>query len=192
MLTNLVFIALIGAGSVYTAAKYQKRFEETIPVCAMAVVLVLFLFGLLGVLAHGMVVLSSLAAMLYLLTAATVVKEKNLRQTLRNLLTPGAVFFMLVVALVSVCNVEMVASSWDEFSHWMDIVKAAAYVDDFGTNPAAHSTYQSYPPRHDAVSVRTSEGVYADQTPGRVFGVENVFCLPNLFCGNSDAIPAKY
>lgn len=146
MLTNLGFIALIGAGSVYAAAKHQKRFEETIPVCAMAVVLVLFLFGLLGVLAHGMVVLAVLSALLYLLTAATVVKENNLRQTLRNLLTPGAVFFMLVVALVSVCNVEMVASSWDEFSHWMDIVKAAAYVDDFGTNPAAHSTYQSYPP----------------------------------------------
>ena len=146
MLTNLIFIALIGAGSVYAAAAHKKRFEETIPVCAMGAVLVLFLFGLLGVLQIGMIALSILAALLYLLTAATVIKEKNLRQTLRNLLTPGAAFFMLVFALLSVCNVEKVASNWDEFSHWMDIVKAVAYVDDFGTNPAANSTYQSYPP----------------------------------------------
>lgn len=146
MKTNLIFIALIGAGSVYAAAAHKKRFEETIPVCAMGAVLVLFLFGLLGVLQIGMIVLYILAALLYLLTAATVIKEKNLRQTLRNLLTPGAVFFMLVFALLTVLNVEKVASNWDEFSHWMDIVKAVAYVDDFGTNPAANSTYQSYPP----------------------------------------------
>ena len=146
MLTNLIFIALIGAGSVYAAAAHKKRFEETIPVCAMAAVLILFLFGLLGALRTGMTVLFILAALLYLLTAATVVKEKNLRQTLSNLLTPGAMFFLFAAALFSVCNVEKVASSWDEFSHWMDIIKAAAYVDDFGTNPAANSTYQSYPP----------------------------------------------
>lgn len=38
------------------------------------------------------------------------------------------------------------ASGWDEFSHWEDIVKTMTILDAYGTDPRANSMFASYPP----------------------------------------------
>ena len=58
----------------------------------------------------------------------------------------GLIIFLLVFFAFSVFNAGKLASTWDEFSHWIDIVKAMTTVDDFGTNPQSLSTFKSYPP----------------------------------------------
>lgn len=137
---------ILSAGSALAAARWDRRYERTLPLCAMGMVLLLFLFGLLDRLEAGMVCLYILAAGCYLLTAAQLLRTRRLRDFLRNMLTPGAVVFLAAVVLLWRWNAGKLAASWDEFSHWVDIVKAMTYVGDFGTDPAAHSAFQSYPP----------------------------------------------
>ena len=43
-------------------------------------------------------------------------------------------------------NQGKLAFAWDEFSHWMDSVKAMFTIDDFVTNPESNSAFRSYPP----------------------------------------------
>ena len=146
MLTNLIFFVLVSAGSVYAAARFGKRYEQTLPLCLMSMVLILFVFGLAGALEAGIVCLLVLALCFYILAGLRLVKKRDIRGVLTNLITPGSVFFVLAWVLLTLWNYGKVASSWDEFSHWMDIVKAVTYLGDFGTNPAAETTFQSYPP----------------------------------------------
>lgn len=112
----------------------------------MGMVLLLFGFGLLGMLDAGVVCLYLLSAVFYVLAAVRFARKRNLRELLGNLVTPGSVVFAVACVLLSLWNHGKVASGWDEFSHWVDIVKAMLSVGDFGTNPAAESAFQSYPP----------------------------------------------
>lgn len=146
MLTNFMFLVLLAAPSVYAAARFDRRFEQTMPLSVMGTVLILFCFGLAGVLSAGMPVLYVLALVFYVLAAVAVLKKRQFRAFAGNLVTPGSVFFCIVCVLLTLWNHGKVASSWDEFSHWVDVVKAVTTIDDFGTNPAAQSTYQTYPP----------------------------------------------
>ena len=146
MLTNCIFLVLLASPCIYAAARFGKRFELTLPVSVMTLVLILFAFGLGGMLEIGMVFLYMLALGFYVLTALLLVKKRSFRGFWENLITPGAVVFLIAYALLTLWNHGKVASGWDEFSHWVDIVKAVTYIDDFGTNPAANSSFQSYPP----------------------------------------------
>lgn len=146
MLTNFVFLAMVASWAVYGAARFSRPFEQNFPLAVMSLVLILFGFGLADVLEAGMILLYILTLGLYALTIVHLVKKRNIRSFLENLLTPGAVFFMIACGLLTLWNHGKVASGWDEFSHWVDIVKAVTNVGDFGTNPAAGSAFQSYPP----------------------------------------------
>ena len=146
MLTNFIFLAVLSSGSVFCASRFEKRYEQTISLGAMGMVLLLFAFGLLGMLDAGVVCLYLLSVLFYVMTAVRLIRKRNLRQLLKNLVTPGSVLFVLACVLLSLWNHGKVASGWDEFSHWVDIVKAMLSVGDFGTNPAAESAFQSYPP----------------------------------------------
>ena len=75
MLTNLVFFLMLISGSVYAAVQCEKRFECTLPICAMAMVLILFGFGLMGILEIGMLVLYALAIGFYILTAVSISRK---------------------------------------------------------------------------------------------------------------------
>lgn len=146
MLTNGIFLLMMASPSIYLAARLDKRFEQTFPLSVMASVLILFGFGLGGILKLGVPFLLCLSVCMYMLTVGYLLRKRCFRSLIENLVTPGAVFFLIVYALLTVWNHGKMACNWDEFSHWVDIVKAATYIDDFGTNPAANSTFRSYPP----------------------------------------------
>lgn len=146
MLTNLAFLALICSGSVFCAAWLKRTSEEILPITAMGMVCLVFVFGVLGFLKAGVIACLAVAAVLYVLCGVHLIFKRQLRDFLRHLVTPGFVVFVLLFLGLSLLNYGRLASSWDEFSHWVDIVKVMATVDDFGTNPASHSAFQSYPP----------------------------------------------
>lgn len=60
--------------------------------------------------------------------------------------TPAFFIFAAVFILLSVLNYGKLVSSWDEFSHWGDTVKAMTTLDTLGTNPNAHTVFPNYPP----------------------------------------------
>lgn len=181
MISNLVFLAFLCSGSVFAAAWAKRTFEEVLPITAMSMVLLVFLFGILGQLYAGVVVCAVIAAALWLLAMAHVIWKKDGKETAAALLTPGAVVFLAMFFCLSMWNFNKVASEWDEFSHWVDIVKAMTAIDDFGTNPEANTMFQSYPP---AMSIfqYILQKIYLALKPGGVFIEWRVYFAYQVFC----------
>ncbi len=144
-----LFVAfIIGlSGSVFGAVIYGKEPGRIIPVTWMGIVTILYGFGIAGHFALGIYAVIALVIFLYAVTLLFIIhKNITLRQFVSAVITPAMLIFVLLFILLNVLYVEMVAHSWDEFSHWADVVKAMTYINDFATNPDSHSQFQSYPP----------------------------------------------
>lgn len=180
LLTNLLFVSIIISGSVYGAVWFERRFEETIAVSVMSMVVLLFISGLMGDLRIGMVSIYIVAITLYVLSVARLSKTRKIRCFIQNIFTPGSALFFACCIAFSVWNYGKLASSWDEFSHWMDIVKVASSINDFGTNPAANSMFQSYPPSMMLFQYSLQK-LYQLVKPGALFSEWRVYYSYQIF-----------
>lgn len=142
----MLFVLLLSSGSAFCAARYGKRYERVLPITALSAVMVLFLFGLCGLLKAGVYAVLSAAAVLYLLAAISLIRKKNGRDFLKNFATPAMILFLLTAVGFGFLFRGKLASSWDEYTHWVDVVKVMTMLDDFGTNPASGSFFASYTP----------------------------------------------
>lgn len=146
MLVQLVGLFVIEGLSLFGVSCFRLKNEYVIPITCMSMGVLLFLFGTAGFLRAGVYVLLALSAASVAISVLVCARRGAWRETARNLFTPAAVLFVAAYLIAGFSCSGWLAHSWDEFSHWAAIVKAMCYVNDFGTNPAAHSTFQSYPP----------------------------------------------
>lgn len=148
MIGIILFFFIIMAGGLFGAVRLKTRLEETLPTWMMFIIVLLFLFGLIGNLLWGIYAVILLACLCYAGAIWVLVKRRDivqLKYIVKN--NRGAFLLFLFFFCVAVyANRGMTAHIWDEFSHWMSVVKSMVYLDDFGTNPAAHAGYASYPP----------------------------------------------
>lgn len=150
-MTVFLFFCVMLSGSAFCAAKYQKRTDITFPITCMGFCSLLFLFGIAGILQAGLFVIFAIAAVLWATTIQEAWKLRNDRERLtrdflRPFLTPGLLVFTVVMAVQYYALRGSLAHVWDEFSHWVDIVKVMTTLDDFGTNPLSYSAYRAYLP----------------------------------------------
>ena len=142
----ILFFLCISSGSVYAAARWERKYEEVLPLTCCAMVLTMFLFGVFGFLKLGAAVVCAACAGLYVLTALRVGKQKTGRVLLQNVFTPGFALFLAFNLMYIVCIYGKLFDCDDEFSHWGDTVRILCNLDVFGTHPAANALYPSYPP----------------------------------------------
>ena len=145
LLPSILFFLILAAAPFFLSVRFGKRFEETVAVSAGAVVLLMFLCGILGILAAGVYVVSGIALLLFLLSVYTLVRRRG-SAPVSPFFTPAFLAFLLVYAFLLFVHDQRLLHEWDEFSHWGDVVKAMVRVNDFSTSPAAHSQFQSYVP----------------------------------------------
>lgn len=146
MLAQLMGLCVLEAGGCFCAAVFGRKNEEIVPLSCMAVVLILFLSGVAGRLWAGVYIVCAMAAALYLLSICWVVRTRRFAAWCRSFFSPAGILFIVAYWVICVLNDGRLAVWTDEFSHWADVVKAMTLIDDFSTNPAAHSYFQSYPP----------------------------------------------
>lgn len=146
MISLLVWLMLLSSGSVLCAVLWERKYEEIMPITGAVIIIVLFLFGLLGKLELGFYLIVCVCALIYGYAVVTMLKRKNCKHVIANIVTPAACIFGVYIVIICYCNYGRRASAWDEFSHWMDIVKVMSTLDAFGTHPEAESVFQSYPP----------------------------------------------
>lgn len=142
----LLWFAILSSGGVLGAAFWKHRFEEILPITCSVIVLVMFFCGVAGNLSVGAVLVNVLGVVAYIAAVFEIIRRRNWKDFVYNFFTPGFLGFVIVFVLTCLLNFGRVAYGWDEFSHWADIVKVMATLDDFGTNSEAHSMFQSYPP----------------------------------------------
>ncbi len=138
---------LLASGSIAGSILWKRKFSEMLPLTCMFIALSLYVFGLLGFLRTGVFILVISLTLLNLCSfGVLLLRKRNFKEFISNFFSPGFFIFLIFFILSSVCTSKLVASSWDEFSHWVDSVKAMTDIDDFITNPLSFSAFQSYPP----------------------------------------------
>ena len=181
MLTNILFLLLLCSGSVYCAARYHRGFEEALPLTAIGIVLLVFLCGVCGCLVAGVYICCFLAIGLYVLSVVQVIRERQIKNFFRALVTPGSVIFVFLFFAFSYLNFGKLAYQWDEFSHWVDIVKVMTTLDDFGTNALSQSAFQSYPPGM-SIFQYVLQKLTLWINPENTFSEWRVFVAYQIFC----------
>ena len=146
MLAIVFFFLIISSGSVFSSAVFQKKYEEVLPITNVAIVVLLFIFGILGYLETGVVICCGLSIILYVIAIVWIIKKREYKLWMKNILTPGFFCYIIWNAVLVFLIKDKLMHSWDEFSHWGDIVKVMVTYDDFGTNPLSDSMFASYPP----------------------------------------------
>ena len=145
-LSITVFMLLLFSGSIFLFQFYKLRIESTLPICCTLIVFISFIFGLFGLLNLVIYVLLIIGFVLYLLVVYSVIKNQEIKYLLKKLFTPGLVIYYILCCVFIITTKGKLFSTWDEFSHWGDIVKVMSTLDDFGTNSSSMSIFPSYPP----------------------------------------------
>lgn len=146
MLTIILFLLMILSGSFFACISFNKRFEEILPISTTLMIAISFLFGIFGLLKYSIYALLAITIMLYGIGIYKIVKNGKFNEFITNFFTPGFLIYIILSIFFLVTIKGKMFDSWDEFSHWGDIVKVMTTIDDFGTNPMSKSIFQTYPP----------------------------------------------
>lgn len=142
----MLFMMIVSSGSVFAAAFFGRRYEETLPVTLFGHVLIIYAFGLVGFLKAGVYTANLLAAALWAAAVIKVVKDKSYRNFISNLITPASVFLALITAFSVYSIIGIKVYGWDEFSHWGSCVKRMYYHNGLCTDFSLGADFPSYPP----------------------------------------------
>ena len=146
MLAEITILLYLLSGSFFAAVFFSKKFEETISITILSSVCITFLFGMLGKLYWGFAFCLFLCIGLYFLSVIKLFRCKNISSIKSEFLTPSLLLFCILYVVIIILVRGRVATNSDEFSHWMECVKAMTIHNDFSTNPLSHDDYRSYPP----------------------------------------------
>lgn len=146
MLAQICGLFVIEALNLIGITRFKLKSECALPITVMSMCLVLFAFGMLDILRAGVYFLLAMSVAAVGYAVIICAREKAWRRVLNDAFTPPAVIFAILYFALCYFNTGWLASEWDEFSHWADVVKAMSTINAFGTSPLSHCMFQSYPP----------------------------------------------
>lgn len=147
MLTFYILLfAILSSYSVLEAALDRHDYEECVPCCLFGIAAVLYVFGLLQALSIGVYAVLLLAAAMYGGAFIQLARTRRFRAFAKRLFTP-CFYALLALYLIFIYAYHgLLASTPDEFSHWIDILRVMCLTDGFGAAREARSYFATYPP----------------------------------------------
>lgn len=142
----MLLFAVVCCGPVLGIAVTKRRFEEFLPMSIGGIPMALLFCGLVFGLQAAFVIVLVLAAGMIVFAAVWMIRNRTGRETAGRLLTPGFLLFALLYCALFGLHAGRLATGFDEFSHWVDTVKAMTLLNDFSSNAEAQILFESYPP----------------------------------------------
>lgn len=146
MVSLLAFFLLVSSGSFYAAVRFQRRYEEAVPLTIFCAVEVVFLFGLVDNLKLGFYVVCLLAAALYALGARHVLRTGAVKGFCQRFFTPAMALFAVLLVVYAFCIVGWIPYHWDSFYFWALSVKQMFFLNVFHCVPPAETLFAEYTP----------------------------------------------
>ncbi|MBK5240812.1 hypothetical protein [Clostridium sp.] len=141
----LLFIfALLCSGAAIISLKFDKKIEETFSLWIFLIILILYLFGLLGFLKIGVYSVIAIGVVSMFFCCYSI--YSNRQNFIKNVMTPGFAMFIVFFVLAWWAQKGRMLTSWDEFSHWGTVVKNMYILDALGNHPDATTVFRGYPP----------------------------------------------
>ncbi len=127
----------------------KRRIEEVIPFTSLFMIIIIFICGLFNNLSLGVniiKIITFIAMIFNLFHLKKVIKNKNIKEELKLILTPG--FFIYTILFIFFCylNRNFILEDYDEFNHWGLIIKNMFYYNGYGTVSNSRVTFNEYPP----------------------------------------------
>ena len=142
----MLFFLVLVAPPLFLAVYKKRRFEETIALTTGGMILFMYVLGIIGLLKVSVYLILGATAALLILSFIKILKSKQFLKSLAPFFTPAALAFFLFFLFLLYAHYERLLHEYDEFTHWGDVVKAMAWIDDFSTSPLSHSYFQNYVP----------------------------------------------
>ena len=141
----IFFFLCISALGAFCAARWERPFEDVLPISCGCIICILFCAGVAGFLKAGVVLVVALCGLLWLLALREILRG-GFGRFRRAFFTPGFFLFALFQVLFAFCLWGKLFDKTDELTHWGDIVRIMCNLDAFGTAPGSNAQYASYPP----------------------------------------------
>lgn len=180
MIVQLCLLMVFCTGSVLCCAYFDKKFEEVLPLTLTGMVLVLFGTSLIGQMLLGVYLVLFLSAVGCLCAGVHLVRTRDVRAFAVRFFTPSFFLFSGLLVLLTYFNSGKVATSWDEFSHWADVVKMMTIENVLSTSALSNSLFQSYPPGMSLFQYFVQK-VYLLANPAETFNEWRVYFAYQVF-----------
>ena len=145
-LAVILILLCILSGSVLLCSMGKCSFSDALPLTFIAVAFINYIFGLFGALQLGFILTMLCAAAAYCAAVYFIIKNRDIKKpAVGRDISPLIIFTALSLILLFL-NYGKLLASWDEFSHWGDVVKMMTTLNVLSTSPASDSLFPEYPP----------------------------------------------
>ncbi|MCI6188354.1 MAG: hypothetical protein MR691_00180 [Clostridium sp.] len=140
IISSLIIIILSSALSCII----NKKFEEVVPFITFSIIFILYISGIMGKLIYGNIFIIILASISFISIFYHIKKYNS--SVLKNIFTPGFIFFISMYILFFIVHKNRLFTYWDEFTHWGLVVKNMFNLDALGSIEASTDACKGYPP----------------------------------------------
>lgn len=143
----IIAMLIVVSGCVFSAIRFNKRFEETIIIDIFSIIIVLYIFGMIGILKYGCYFLAIIAFILYAYSIYKLIKDKALfKQLFKNIVTPAFILWIIANIFIIYINFGRMFYNWDEFTHWGTAVYDMYSINALSNSSKSLISMYSYPP----------------------------------------------
>lgn len=146
VMTYLLLLLAFASVGVLCASLFEKRIESMLPAGFFCIALIGYVCGMLGVLSLSLWLILLLSLGCYAVSIGWAWKRGQLGAFLRRVFTPAFFAYCALFVLVVWINRGRMIFSYDEFTHWGDVVKVMCQYDCFASYEQTRSYFGSYPP----------------------------------------------
>ncbi len=135
-----------------SAVFFKRKAEETLPVVVFLLMILIYIAGILGVIAHvlELILLYVFSGTVFFLLLGHFLRKIPVRQYLSSciglLRSPGIWIFAFLVVFFSICTLHMRVTNWDDLHYWAIFSKNMAYINGVPTGDMSSSLYRDYFP----------------------------------------------
>ena len=139
---DLLAALVLFAAAAAAALLLDCPVEKALPLCTMAVTLIIYLFGLADHMEIGFYLVLACIAVLCIFSVRSIKRWKK-----ENLLTAGAGLYWatVILALIQHCPYTIV-NTWDEIGQWALTARYSYMTNWFGAHAGSNCIYLDYPP----------------------------------------------
>lgn len=143
---NIITILILLINALCISKLIKIKIEEAIPISVVGVMLPIYICGLFDNLRIGIYIIEALTIVSIITIIYLLIKEKNIKNTLKQFLTPGMIIYITFYVLDILITKDRIIDSYDEFNHWGAIIKNMVIYNKFGMHEKSIITFNEYPP----------------------------------------------
>ena len=126
----ILLMLIILNSSCFFSNIFNKKIEQTLFFSIFSYILILFAFGIIGILKIGFISIMVLNFLAFIYNVYYGLKNKD--KINKNFFTIGLILFLISYCFIVWQSLGRLATAWDEFSHWALVVKNMYGLDNLG------------------------------------------------------------